>query len=59
MTVKCEAFKGSREPDCTNDAEYIFYDHKNQAGYPISVCKEHLDAALEECYDVIKEVHKP
>ena len=55
---KCEAFKGSREPNCENDAEYVYYDRRNTPkgeNQAILLCKEHLDMALEDCYNKLKE----
>ena len=52
---RCEALDScKREPPCTNKAEWIFYNWKHDAGYPMNLCKDHLNDALSEYYDYIR-----
>ena len=51
--MKCQAYQSTREPDCENEAEYIYYT--KQTGFKIYLCKYHLDMLLKEHYEPIKE----
>ena len=55
----CEAFEETREPNCENKAEYVFYQWKDKAGYPILLCQTHLEMIFEDYYDVLKEIEVP